>query len=61
MSSIKKYLAEVTKELKKVSWPSKKQTKDKTMLVVIVSIIIALYLGALDFMFQRIINLFISS
>ncbi len=61
MSSIKKYLEEVIKELKKVSWPSKKQTIDKTILVVSVTIVVALYLGILDMIFLKIINLFITS
>lgn len=47
------YFKEVARELKKVTWPSKKQTVNKTILVISVSLLLALYLGGLDFMFQR--------
>ncbi len=47
------YFREVARELKKVSWPSKKQTINKTELVIAVSILLAAYLGGLDFIFQQ--------
>ena len=47
------YLKEVVRELKKVSWPSRKQTVNKTILVIVISILLAVYLGGLDFVFQK--------
>jgi preprotein translocase subunit SecE len=47
------YFREVVRELKKVSWPSRKQTVNKTTLVIAISILLAVYLGGLDFMFQK--------
>ena len=52
---IQKYLKEVTQEIKKVSWPSKEQTINKTGLVIGVSLIVALYLAGLDLVFQKIV------
>ena len=52
MLSPGKYLSEVSEEVKKVTWPSRKQTIDMTVLVVGVSLIIGIYIGALDFLFQ---------
>jgi len=47
------YFKEVVRELKKVSWPSRKQTVNKTILVIVISILLAVYLGGLDFVFQK--------
>ena len=47
------YLKEVVRELKKVSWPSRKQTVNKTILVIVISMLLAIYLGGLDFIFQK--------
>jgi preprotein translocase subunit SecE len=53
MVKIKNYFNEVIQELKKVTWPSKKQTANKTILVLVVSLLLAIYLGGLDFLFQQ--------
>lgn len=53
MASPGKYLKEVVHELKKVSWPSRQQTINKSLLVLAVSAILAIYLGGLDFVFQQ--------
>lgn len=49
-------MQDVTAELKKVSWPTKAQTIDKTLLVLGVSVIVAVYIGGLDFVFQKVIT-----
>ena len=43
------YILEVKNELTKVSWPTKEETIRLTALVVIVSAVVAIYLGVLDF------------
>lgn len=55
MFSPGKYLNEVSEEVKKVTWPSRQQTIDMTILVVGVSLIIGIYIGALDFIFQELL------
>jgi preprotein translocase subunit SecE len=42
------FLREVRVELKKVTWPSRKQTIGSTVVVVILSMIISLFLGVVD-------------
>ncbi len=59
MQKIITYLKEVIQELKKVSWPNKEQTINKTVLVIIVSVFMAIYIGGLDFLFQQLMNLVI--
>jgi preprotein translocase subunit SecE len=55
MLSPGKYLSEVTEEVKKVTWPSRQQTIDMTILVVGVSLLIGVYIGTLDFLFQELL------
>ena len=53
------HLREVKIELKKVNWPSKKETLRLTLVVIGVSLTTALFLGALDFIFARVLNTFV--
>jgi len=46
------YLKESMVELKKVTWPTQTQTKNYTLLVLGISIAMALFLGALDTIFN---------
>lgn len=52
MEKIIKYVKESIVELKKVSWPSKKETYHYTFLVIGMSLLVAVFLGALDFVFN---------
>lgn len=53
------YFSEVLREVKKVSWPSKEQTQEKTLLVLVVSVIIGLYIGILDFVFAKLLGILV--
>jgi len=44
----KQFLIEVKTELKKVTWPSKKDTLSGTLVVIIAVFIIAVFLGIVD-------------
>ncbi len=46
-------------ELKKVNWPTKKQTVDHTFLVIGISLGMAFFLGIVDFILTRILQLVI--
>jgi preprotein translocase subunit SecE len=50
------FLKEVKTELDKVIWPNRKQTIEMTVLVIVVSLVIGLYVGGLDFLFTSLIN-----
>ena len=54
------FFREVRTELKKVIWPSRKETMGSTSIVIILVLIIALYLGLVDFGLGRIIRLLFS-
>jgi preprotein translocase SecE subunit len=59
LQAIKKYLMEVKTELGKTTWPDKKTTKNLSILVVVVSLLLALYIGFFDFILQELIALFV--
>jgi len=53
MSKFTEYLKETKSELKHVIWPSRNQTIYYTLIVIILSIVIAYYLGIFDFIFSQ--------
>lgn len=53
MSKTKDFIKEVIAEGKNVHWPTRKQTIFFTTAVLVVSAIIAYYLGLLDFLFGQ--------
>jgi preprotein translocase subunit SecE len=53
------FFKEAKAELRKVNWPSKQQTINYTLIVVGLSLAVAIFLGALDFVFSYILRYFI--
>ena len=53
------YFKEVKIELKKVTWPTRSETINYTVMVIIISAVAALFLGGLDFLFRTVLNQFI--
>jgi preprotein translocase subunit SecE len=58
-TKISVYLKEVVIEMKKVNWPTRQQTIRYTLIVLGISVAVAIFSGILDFIFTRILNLFI--
>ena len=52
-----RWYRETESELKKVVWPTRKEWANLTLIVVVVTIAASLFLGALDFVFERLILL----
>ena len=52
-SKITEYFKETKTELKHVIWPSRRQTLYYTLIVIILSLVIAYYLGIFDFIFSQ--------
>ncbi len=48
IGQVKDFLREVRVELKKVTWPSRKETIAATGMVIILSVLVAFFLGLLD-------------
>ena len=47
-NAIARYVRETTGELKKVSWPTRAEARQLTVIVLIVMLFMALYLGLVD-------------
>ena len=56
MQKIMRFLSEAKAELKKVTWPSPKQTLASTAVVIIVVFIMAIYFGIIDFGLAKLIK-----
>ena len=52
LKSIKSYFIGSYRELKKVTWPTKKQTINYSILVIAMSIGVALFFSVLDYIFD---------
>ena len=57
--NIGSFFEEVKTEMKKVNWPTKKETIKNTTAVLGISFVVAVFLGGLDFVFTKILNIFI--
>lgn len=56
MNKILKYLSEVRTELSRVTWPTRKQATKMTVVVLVASAIVGLYIGALDYGFTNLLG-----
>ena len=52
MSKVTNYIKGSVEEMKKVTWPTKKETQNYTYLVIGISLVVAAFLGALDYIFS---------
>lgn len=52
ITKVKQYFIDAYAELKKVTWPTKKQTTNYTLLVVAMTVGVAVFFAILDFFFN---------
>ena len=57
MSRLRRFIDEAWSELKKVTWPTREQTRNLTVLVFAISVVVGLYITALDTVFLTLIGL----
>ena len=53
------YFREVRAEMKHVSWPTRRQATVFTVVVIVISLVTAAYLGAFDYVFTALLKLVI--
>ena len=53
------FIKEVKMEIKKINWPTRQETTRYTLIVVAVSLIVAAFLGGLDYIFTALLEMFI--
>lgn len=56
MKAVIQYLKDVRLELTKVVWPKKEEVIKLTLIVFIISVVVAAYTGALDFVFTKLLE-----
>ncbi|MFP5343220.1 MAG: preprotein translocase subunit SecE [Candidatus Limnocylindria bacterium] len=56
MKRIRRYFDEVWSELKKVSWPTRDQVRNLTVLVFAISFVVGLYITVLDAILQGVLG-----
>ncbi|OGY23229.1 MAG: preprotein translocase subunit SecE [Candidatus Woykebacteria bacterium RBG_13_40_15] len=56
ISKVFKFLNEVADELKKVTWPTRQEAIKMTFTVIAVSVVVAVFIGSLDFVLTQFIS-----
>jgi preprotein translocase subunit SecE len=56
-NAIQRYFTETSGELRKVSWPTRQEAVQLTILVVIVMVAMAIFLGLVDLAASKLLNL----
>lgn len=57
IAKIKEFVGEVQKEMKKVSWPTKEQLKDSTVVVLATTAVLTVFVYAIDFVMDKAVGI----
>jgi len=58
--SIITYIKEVASETRNIKWPTRKQVTSYTLIVIVLSLLLAAYVGALDALFARLLSMLLN-
>ena len=53
ISNIQKFIGEVLAEMKKVSWTTRRELVDSTLIVIFSSFLLGIFVGIIDYAFSR--------
>ena len=56
LEKTKNFFREVSIELKKVSWPTRQQTMSATLVVIVLTFVVAFFLGIVDVVLVRLVG-----
>jgi preprotein translocase subunit SecE len=56
VNRIRRFIEESWSELKKVTWPTREQTRNLTVLVFLISAIVGIYIAAFDALFTFVVG-----
>jgi preprotein translocase subunit SecE len=56
LKRVQEFVREVLAEFRKVSWPSRQELINSTVVVITVTVVVALFLGAVDVVLARIVE-----
>ena len=54
-NAIIKYFQDTRAELRRVTWPTREETRKLTLIIVAVTLVMAIFLGTLDYIFQGLV------
>jgi preprotein translocase subunit SecE len=54
------FVVEVWSELKKVHWPTRKETYAATIVVIVITVIVAIFLGVVDYALSHVVRAILS-
>ncbi|MFN3346194.1 MAG: preprotein translocase subunit SecE [Candidatus Bipolaricaulaceae bacterium] len=60
LARMKEYFLSVRAEVARVSWPSRKEVVGFTVLVILMTIVLGVYLGLADWVLQQILRLLLA-
>ncbi len=52
---LRRFMDEAWSELKKVTWPTREQTRNLTVLVFVISTVVGAYIAVFDILFSRVV------
>ena len=58
-NKLTQYIKDSIKELKKANWPTRAEATRKTLQVIFLSVFVAVFLGAVDFVLSTVLTSFI--
>ena len=61
MSRLRRFFNEAWSELKKVSWPTREQVRNLTVLVFVVSFVVGAYITILDAVFTQVVSVLVNA
>ena len=56
LGKIKTYIGDLRQEFKRINWPSRNEALRMSGVVIAISLVVAAFLGALDFLFVNILE-----
>lgn len=59
-NKVKKFVSDVYLEMHKVAWPSRQELVGSTIVVIVMSLLVSIFIGAVDFILKELVNLLIS-
>jgi preprotein translocase subunit SecE len=57
LAGSRRFVRDVRGELRRVSWPDRDQLRQSTAVVLIIVVVLAVYVAAVDFVFQNLVRL----
>ena len=55
---LKRFLREVRAEMEKVTWPGRQEVQAATLVIIALVLLLAVFIGAVDFIVSRLLGLF---